>query len=229
MQGAHPLRQPSLAWFDSEGLDGSPPQWLLTECLASVPEMPEDLAPDLIEREAYRWLRIASALDYSGDLDGARQLLDRIERDAQSAPARPDERELMGLVHARRGRLARQLGELDAAEEWYRLGLAIAVDDWPAEAWSACSLGLAHCAQQLGNEQLTLWLCRRVVAHRSAAPEHARLTALITICVVYRARGQLAAASRAAWGAYELSGLHDERRAMALVEISRIALAQGQA
>ncbi len=109
--------------------------------------MPPDVAPAMSSLAPYRWLRVASAPDFAGELDGARDVLDRLESKVPPQLPAPDAAEFLALVCARRGRLARQRGEIDAAVDWSQRGLARADGARHLDAWGACIQGLAACAQ----------------------------------------------------------------------------------
>jgi hypothetical protein len=141
------LRRLALAWFDATGLTAAPPEWLTAVARETAPSMPTDLAPAMLQQPPFLWLHLASHFDFAGDLDGARLLLDRIERGARTLRPPREARELLALVCARRGRLARQTGDVEAAREWYQLGLARTDGARDRDAWSSCLLGLANCAQ----------------------------------------------------------------------------------
>jgi tetratricopeptide (TPR) repeat protein len=222
------LRRLILAWFEATRGSTSPPEWLESHVLALVPAMPVDLAPDLLSLPAYRWLRLASALDFAEDAEGARILLDRIERAARTLVPPFPERELQALVCARRGRLARQRGELDAAADWYQRGLARTDGARHRDAWGACVQGLASVAHARGDRRTAERLSRLVARHHAVVPTYARVAALLTLAVLYRQQARYSAAIRCAWQAHDLVGERDERRAMALVELAYLALTRGE-
>lgn len=101
-------------------------------------------------------------------------LLDRIECGARGVEPATDARELLALVCARRGRLARQLGDVDAAAEWYRIGLARTDGALNRDAWSCCMLGLASCAQYREDLRTAETLARLVTLNYAVIPEYAR-------------------------------------------------------
>lgn len=222
------LHRLTLAWFDATGLDIAPPDWLQHDVLAFVPDMPADLEPDLLAHPAYQWLRLASAFDFAEHAHGARHLLDRIERAAPHVLDRTDARELRALVCARRGRLARQHGELDAAGDWYLRGLAYADDARHRAAWGACVQGLANLAQARRDPVTAERLSQLIMVHHAIVPRYAHVAALLTLAVLHRQQQRCASATRYAWQAYDLVDGYDERRAMALVELGHLALARGE-
>ncbi len=222
------LRRLALAWFDGAGPNTYPPEWLERALFAAAPDMPPDLSPETTEPAPYRWLRLASALDFVGDLDGARELLDRLEAAVSAHLAGTDAGELLALLCARRGRLARQRGEVDAAVDWYQRGLARANGARHRDAWGACVQGLATCAQFRGDSVTAERLSRLVAVNHAVVPRYARVAAMLTLAVIYRKKGRIAAALRCAWHAHDLVDERDERRGMALVELSHLALSRGE-
>lgn len=222
------LRQLILAWFDTTDLGVSPPEWLRSAVLAMVPAQPPDISPEVAEHPHYCWLRLASCLDFAGDLDGSRILLDRIEASAQASLPATSAQELIALVCARRGRLARQLGEVDAAIEWYRVGLARTEGARHRDAWSSCVQGLANCAQYRNDLHTAERLSRLVSVNHALVPEYARVNALITLSVIYRKQGRVPPALRTAWQVHDLVHERDERRATALVQVAHLALERGE-
>lgn len=222
------LSQLTLAWFDATGLDIAPPAWLQQNVLAFVPDMPADLEPGDLTQPAYQWLRLASAFDFADISHGARHLLDRIERAAPQVLDRANARELHALVCARRGRLARQRGELDAAGDWYQRGLACTDGARHRAAWGACVQGLANLAQARKDFGTAERLSRLITLHGNVVPRYAHVAALLTLAVLHRRQYRYSAATRCAWQAYDLVDGCDERRAMALVELAYLALARGE-
>lgn len=223
------LRALALAACDASDLTTPPPTWLEEDVLALAPAMPPDLSPARLEVPLFRWLRVASALDFAGDLDGARQLLDRLETRGPDQLEHTDATALRAIICARRGRLARQIGELDAAVDWYQDGLALSGGARTDDAWGACVQGLANAAQARGDVHTAERLTRLVTLQGIRVPHYARVAAWITRTVLHRQQGRLEAATRCAWIAHDLVEEHDERRGQALVELSRLALARGQA
>ncbi|HMS03085.1 MAG TPA: hypothetical protein PKE51_08925 [Gemmatimonadaceae bacterium] len=224
-----PLRALALAACDASDLTTPPPAWLEEDVRALAPAMPPDLSPARLEVPLFRWLRVASALDFTGDLDGARQLLDRLETRGPAQLEHTDATALRALICARRGRLARQIGELDAAIDWYQEGLARSQGARNGDAWGACVQGLANAAQARGDVHTAERLTRLVTMQGDRIPHYARVAAWITRTVLHRQQGRLEAATRCAWIAHDLVEERDERRGQALVELSRLALARGQA
>jgi tetratricopeptide (TPR) repeat protein len=222
------LRRLVLAWFDGVGPSAPPPTWLEESVFARVPSMPPDVSDAMSSLSRYRWLRLASAFDFSGDLDGARALLDRLETTVPVQRATPDVSEFLALLSARRGRLARQMGAVDAAVDWYQRGLARAGGVRDRDAWGACVQGLAACAQFRGDLATAERLSRLVARNHAVVPIYARVAAMLTLAVIHRKRGRIDAALRCAWQAHDLVEERDERRGMALVELSNLALSRGQ-
>lgn len=222
------IRPIALAACDASGLTTPPPVWLEKEVQELAPAMPPDLSLRLLAVPFFRWLRVASAMDFSGDLRGARLLLDRLET---AGPTRlPPEfaRELSAIVCARRGRLARQIGEVEAAVDWYQEGLARSEGRRDQDAWGSCVQGLANAAQARGDARTGERLARLVTLQRGVVPSYARVAAWLTRAVIHRQQGRLELATRCAWQAHDLVDEWDERRAMALVELSRLAFSRGQ-
>lgn len=224
-----PLRTLALAACDGSDLTTPPPAWLEADALALAPAMPPDLSPARLAVPCFRWLYLASALDFAGDIDGARQLLDRLEARGAIGLPRALATELHALICARRGRLARQIGELDAAIDWYQEGLARSDGARDGDAWGACVQGLANAARARGDMHTAERLARLVTMQGEQVPHYARVAAWITRAVLHRQQGRLEAAARCAWIAHDLVEERDERRGQALVELSRLALAWGQA
>jgi hypothetical protein len=227
-ESARALRRLALAWFDATGFDAALPDWLRTAVLAVVPAVPPDLSVSAADRSPYQWLQIASCLDFAGDVDGARMLLDRIERSPAATDRSHAAHELVALICARRGRLARQLGHVEAASDWYRLGLARTDGARHLDAWSSCVQGLANCAQYLDDLQTAERLSRLVNLNHAVVPAYARVNALITLSVIHRKRGRVVAALRTAWQVHDLVPERDERRGTALVQIAQLALERGE-
>jgi tetratricopeptide (TPR) repeat protein len=222
------LRRLALAWLDGVGPAAPPPAWLEEALFALVPAMPPDVAPTMSSLAPYRWLRIASALDFVGAVDGARDVLDRLESEVPPQLPAPDAAEFLALVCARRGRLARQRGEIDAAVDWYQRGLARADGARHRDAWGACIQGLAACAQFRDDSVTAERFSRLVAMNHAVVPTYALVAALLTLAVMNRKRGRTEAALRYAWHAHDLVDERDERRGMALVELSHLALLRGQ-
>jgi tetratricopeptide (TPR) repeat protein len=223
-----PLRSLALAACDASDLRTPPPAWLEADALALAPAMPPDLSPRLLAVPLFRWLHLASALDFAGDLRGARLLLDRLEARGPGSLPPALAAELLALICARRGRLARQVGELDAAVDWYQEGLARSDGARDGDAWGACLQGLANAAQARGDVHTAERLARLVTMQHDRVPPYARVAAWLTRAVLHRQQGRLALATRCAWQAHDLVEERDERRGMALIEVSQLARAVGQ-
>ncbi len=220
------LARLSLAWLTAVGLQTSPPDWLLRETLVLVPEMPFDIPSELADHPPYQWLRFVSAHDFCGNADAALVLLDRIDACARELPPSLEQQDILALVCARRARLARQFGEVESAEDWYRRGLARSRGDRHGVAWASCVQGLANCAQHRGDDAAAERLSRLVCLNHRTVPEYAHVGALLTLAVLYRRNGRVAAAMRCAWRVHDLVPERDERRGSALVELSQLALAR---
>jgi tetratricopeptide (TPR) repeat protein len=223
-----PLRSLALAACDASALRTPPPAWLEADAQALAPAMPPDLSPRLLAVPLFRWLQLASVLDFAGDLRGARLLLDRLEARGPGGLPPALAAELLALICARRGRLARQVGEFDAAADWYQEGLARSDGARDGDAWGACVQGLANAAQARGDLRTAERLARLVTRQHDRVPPYARVAAWLTRAVLHRQQGRLALAAHCAWQAHDLVEECDERRGMALNEVSQLALALGQ-
>ena len=230
----------SISWLQGCERLQAPPDWLASRARKHVQQLPPQHAEQLDAHPAAAWMLLVSLADSIGAFEIARVLLDEIERllgaTSQPLPANVtlDSMVLAGynfraLACARRGRLARQQADVESAAEWYRDGLRLVRGLPKADGWATCTLGLAVCAQSVGNLPEAMRRCRTVLRQGAAIARHHVYGAHLTLAVAHRRRGELERALHHAWSAFELAQNNEENRQQCLINVAEISLRLGQA
>jgi len=231
----------SVSWLQGCERLQAPPDWLASRARKSVQQLPPQHAVQIDAHPAAAWMLLVSLADSIGAFEIARVLLDEIERllgaatlphpatDVTLDPMVLAGFNLRALASARRGRLSRQQGDVESAAEWYRDGLRLVRGLPKGDGWATCTLGLAVCAQSVGNFPETMRRCRTVLRAGGAIARHHVYGAHLTLAVAHRRRGELERALHHAWSAFELAENSEENRQQCLINVAEISLRLGQA
>lgn len=227
----------ALSWLQSCAELSAPPDWLNRTLSHEMRRMPMQRSAHFAAHAGDAWLCLASVADYTGEFELSWNMLGEIERLLTSGtPQSPELDEpryatvnLRAITHARRGRIARQRGDVDDAVEWYREGLRLLRNTPRSDGWAQCTLGHATCAQARGNFPETSRRCLAVLRAEPAAPATERCSAHHTLALCYRRRGKLDVALQHAWAAFDLAYEADDRRSQCLMGVTEITLELGAA
>ncbi len=231
----------SVSWLQGCERLQAPPDWLVSRARKSVQQLPPQHSAQLDVHPAAEWMLLVSLADSIGGFEIARVLLDEIERllgadslprsaaDVALDPMLLADYNIRALMCARRGRLARQQGDVESAAEWYRDGLRLVRGLPKADGWATCTLGLAVSAQSVGNFPEMTRRCRTVLRAGATIAQHHVYGAHLTLAVAHRRRGELERALHHAWSAFELADNSEENRQQCLINVAEISLRLGQA
>ncbi len=203
------------------------PAWLASALRETVGSLPPQYALGTVPAHLAAWLDVGAVSERMGGYELADFLVSCLAVHALAIPDTAMRAEMRALCAARRGRIARQMGAMTRAADFYDDAVASTRGRVSPDAWPQAVLGLAVAANMRGNLPEAVRACRRVLNRRSRVADLYRLSAHQMLVTIHRKRGDFGLAFEHAWSAFAHLRLGDERALELLVVMSDMSLAVG--
>jgi tetratricopeptide (TPR) repeat protein len=228
----------------SQSLLAAPDDRLYEDLAADISALPPQVAHIDAQSPFARWLSVAALAEHWRELRLAQLIVDRLSALVRDTSPRAkgaftggdaayvltqDAAELAGICFARRGRIARSVGDLDDAIQWYRDAAQIvrARERIWRDARVLAELGLATIDTLRGNMPAVERRTLRILAYRPQVADFYRVHAHQFLALTRRKAGKYIDALLNAWAAFDLLDHADFRRQELVASMSEIALEMG--